>query len=202
MNDVMTAFFKDEAIRMIDSMKEESILATGIDLAHWDVIVINTSGWQGLAGDDGLHLSRSPTPRASSTASWPFTLTSGASSGRAPASWPKSSALTTASTFHRRSAARRATCSQQIEAARYVPGQQEPLLHQRPEARSNRQGSFTQIVKPKSNLGRQVRILNCMGLRAEESAMRAKKPGMVIDDAQLSNAKREVTTLAPDPRTG
>jgi 3'-phosphoadenosine 5'-phosphosulfate sulfotransferase (PAPS reductase)/FAD synthetase len=44
--------------------------------------------------------------------------------------------------------------------------------------------------------GRQVRILNCMGFRAEESPARAKKPVFAIDKRN-TNSKREVWNWLP-----
>lgn len=52
-----------------------------------------------------------------------------------------------------------------------------------------------QITK-KLNLPRKARILNCMGLRAEESSNRAKKPAFE-QDKRNSNGKRDVFTWLP-----
>lgn len=46
------------------------------------------------------------------------------------------------------------------------------------------------------NLGRQVRILNCMGFRAQESTARAKREVLTLDKRN-TNGKREVWTWLP-----
>lgn len=53
----------------------------------------------------------------------------------------------------------------------------------------------TQIVKD-LNFNGPVRILNCMGLRAEESPMRAKKPAFAVD-TRNTNGKRHVYAWLP-----
>jgi 3'-phosphoadenosine 5'-phosphosulfate sulfotransferase (PAPS reductase)/FAD synthetase len=54
---------------------------------------------------------------------------------------------------------------------------------------------FTKVVD-KLRLGRTARILNCMGLRAQESSARAKK-SVFEKDKRASNGKREVHTWLP-----
>lgn len=54
---------------------------------------------------------------------------------------------------------------------------------------------MTQLVRESGISGRPVRILNCLGIRAEESPARAKKPQLHRDSA--SNGKREVTRWLP-----
>ncbi|MFD8078999.1 phosphoadenosine phosphosulfate reductase family protein [Streptomyces sp. NPDC059718] len=54
---------------------------------------------------------------------------------------------------------------------------------------------MTALVGEFGNLGRPVRILNCMGMRAEESPARKKRPVLALDDA--SNGKRTVLTWLP-----
>jgi 3'-phosphoadenosine 5'-phosphosulfate sulfotransferase (PAPS reductase)/FAD synthetase len=192
MNDVMTAFFKDEAIRMIDSMKEESILATGIDLSQWDVIVINTS-----AGKDSQAMMDYIVEIAKAQGVLNRVMAVHADLGRVE--WKGTRELAEEQCAHyglnltvvRREKGDLLT---QIEERGMFPDSQNRYCTS-DQKRDQISKVFTQIVK-QLNLGRQVRILNCMGLRAEESAMRAKKPGMVID-TRNTNAKREVTTWLP-----
>jgi 3'-phosphoadenosine 5'-phosphosulfate sulfotransferase (PAPS reductase)/FAD synthetase len=54
---------------------------------------------------------------------------------------------------------------------------------------------MTKLVRESGIAGRPVRILNCLGIRAEESPARAKKPQLHRDSA--SNGKREVTRWLP-----
>lgn len=54
---------------------------------------------------------------------------------------------------------------------------------------------MTALVKESGITGRPVRILNCLGIRAQESVARAKKPSLHRDSA--SNGKREVTRWLP-----
>jgi 3'-phosphoadenosine 5'-phosphosulfate sulfotransferase (PAPS reductase)/FAD synthetase len=54
---------------------------------------------------------------------------------------------------------------------------------------------MTQLVRDSGISGRQVRILNCLGIRAEESPARAKKCSYGPDSA--SNGKREVVRYLP-----
>lgn len=54
---------------------------------------------------------------------------------------------------------------------------------------------FTQLVRESGIAGRPVRILNTLGIRAEESPARAKKLSLHRDSA--SNGKREVTRWLP-----
>lgn len=57
----------------------------------------------------------------------------------------------------------------------------------------------TQLAKESREAGvtgRQVRILNCMGFRAEESSARAKRPVIEIDKRN-TNGRREVTNWLP-----
>ncbi|MFD3514828.1 phosphoadenosine phosphosulfate reductase family protein [Streptomyces sp. NPDC058657] len=55
---------------------------------------------------------------------------------------------------------------------------------------------MTRLVNELSDLGRPVRILNCLGQRAAESAPRAKLAAVEID-RPASNGKRHVTTWRP-----
>jgi 3'-phosphoadenosine 5'-phosphosulfate sulfotransferase (PAPS reductase)/FAD synthetase len=55
---------------------------------------------------------------------------------------------------------------------------------------------FTKLAAELSHLGRPVRILNCMGQRAAESAPRAKLAAVEIDRS-ASNGKRHVTVWRP-----
>lgn len=55
---------------------------------------------------------------------------------------------------------------------------------------------LTALTAEKSHLGRQVRILNCLGLRAQESPARAKKTPWG-EDRRASNGKRAVTRWLP-----
>lgn len=192
MNDVMTAYFKDEAIRMIDSLKEESILATGIDLSQWDVIVINTS-----AGKDSQAMMDYIVEIAKAQGVMNRVMAVHADLGRVE--WKGTRELAEEQCAHyglnltvvRREKGDLLT---QIEERGMFPDSQNRYCTS-DQKRDQISKVFTQIVK-QLNLGRQVRILNCMGLRAEESAMRAKKPGMVVD-TRNTNAKREVTTWLP-----
>ena len=54
---------------------------------------------------------------------------------------------------------------------------------------------ITRLVAELAHLGRPVRILNCLGLRAQESPARAKKVALGPDSA--SNGKREVVRWLP-----
>ncbi len=54
----------------------------------------------------------------------------------------------------------------------------------------------TQITTEARQYWRQVRILNCMGFRADESPARAKKPVLAIDKRN-TNGKRQVTNWLP-----
>lgn len=54
---------------------------------------------------------------------------------------------------------------------------------------------ITAIVR-QLDLGRAARVLNCMGLRAEESPARAKKPAFEVDKRQ-TNGKRKVDNWLP-----
>jgi 3'-phosphoadenosine 5'-phosphosulfate sulfotransferase (PAPS reductase)/FAD synthetase len=54
---------------------------------------------------------------------------------------------------------------------------------------------ITRLVKELEHLGRPVRILNCLGLRAQESPARAKKVALGPDSA--SNSKRDITRWLP-----
>jgi 3'-phosphoadenosine 5'-phosphosulfate sulfotransferase (PAPS reductase)/FAD synthetase len=49
---------------------------------------------------------------------------------------------------------------------------------------------ITKLVAEQQHVGRQVRILNCLGLRGQESPARAKKPAFSVDKA--TNGKRHV----------
>lgn len=55
---------------------------------------------------------------------------------------------------------------------------------------------FTRLVRESGVVGRPVRILNCMGLRADESPARALKAPLVRD-TRASNGKRDVTKWLP-----
>lgn len=56
---------------------------------------------------------------------------------------------------------------------------------------------ITQVVRELSAAaGRPIRVLNCLGLRAEESPARAKKVALV-QDRRLSNGRRTVDTWLP-----
>lgn len=193
MNDVMTAFFKDEAIRMITELKEESILATGIDLSQWDVIVINTSGGKDsqammdyiveIAKDQGV-LSR--------------VVAVHADLGRVE--WKGTRELAEEQAMHyglRFMAISRpqGDLLAQIEARGMFPDSKNRYC-----TSDHKRGQIAKLIVQLTNEahveGRKVRILNCMGLRAEESSMRAKKAAMIRDE-RLSNGKREVTTWLP-----
>lgn len=193
MNDVMTAFFKDEAIRMIESLKEESILASGIDLSTWDVIVINTSGGKdsqammdyvcGIAKDQGV-LNR--------------VVAVHADLGRVE--WKGTRELAEEHAAHygiRFMAVSRpqGDLLDQIEKRGMFPDNKNRYC-----TSDQKRGQIAKLIVQLTNEaqveGRKVRILNCMGLRAEESSMRAKKAGMVRDE-RLSNTKREVMTWLP-----
>ncbi|MBQ1164695.1 hypothetical protein KBZ21_42720, partial [Streptomyces sp. A73] len=52
------------------------------------------------------------------------------------------------------------------------------------------------IPRVGSRPARQARVLSCLGLRAEESSGRAKKPVLSVDDA-ASSGVREVVTWLP-----
>lgn len=54
---------------------------------------------------------------------------------------------------------------------------------------------ITKLVNAKYQ-GRQLRVLNCMGFRSEESPARAKRP-ILVRDARNSNTKRETDTWLP-----
>lgn len=54
---------------------------------------------------------------------------------------------------------------------------------------------ITKLVAEKAHLGRRVRVLNCLGIRAAESPARAKKIPLGPDSA--SNGKREVVRWLP-----
>jgi 3'-phosphoadenosine 5'-phosphosulfate sulfotransferase (PAPS reductase)/FAD synthetase len=193
MNDVMTAFFKDEAIRMIESLKEESILATGIDLSTWDVIVINTSGGKdsqammdyvcGIAKDQGV-LNR--------------VVAVHADLGRVEWKGTRELAEEQATHYGLRFMAisrPQGDLLTQIEARGMFPDNKNRYC-----TSDHKRGQIAKLIVQLTNEaqveGRKVRILNCMGLRAEESSMRAKKAAMIRDE-RLSNGKREVTTWLP-----
>lgn len=55
---------------------------------------------------------------------------------------------------------------------------------------------IVRLTKEKAHLGRKVRILNCLGLRADESPARAKKPAFGFDK-QASNGLRHVDRWLP-----
>jgi 3'-phosphoadenosine 5'-phosphosulfate sulfotransferase (PAPS reductase)/FAD synthetase len=55
--------------------------------------------------------------------------------------------------------------------------------------------AMTSLVR-QLDLGRQARILNCMGMRAQESKARARKPAFAFDK-RASNGKRHVDTWLP-----
>lgn len=55
---------------------------------------------------------------------------------------------------------------------------------------------MTALVAEQAGLGRQVRMLNCMGIRAQESTARAKKAPFQMDKL-ASNGKRHVDTYYP-----
>lgn len=55
---------------------------------------------------------------------------------------------------------------------------------------------ITELVKELGDLGRPAQVLNCMGLRAEESAARLKRQALQRDDA-ASSGRRVVTTWLP-----
>lgn len=192
MNDVMTAFFKDEAIRMISELKEESILATGIDLSQWDVIVINTS-----AGKDSQAMMDYIVEIAKDQGVMNRVVAVHADLGRVE--WKGTRELAEEQCAHygiklhvvRREKGDLLT---QIEEREMFPDSQNRYCTS-DQKRDQISKVFTQIVS-ELNLGRQVRILNCMGLRAEESAMRAKKPAMIVDK-RATNGKREITTWLP-----
>jgi 3'-phosphoadenosine 5'-phosphosulfate sulfotransferase (PAPS reductase)/FAD synthetase len=192
MNDVMTAYFKDEAIRMIDSLKDESVAATGIDLSTWDVIVFNTS-----AGKDSQAMMDYIVEIAKAQGVMNRVIAIHADLGRVE--WNGTRELAEEQCAHygiKLHVVRRekGDLLQQIEEREMFPDSQNRYCTS-DQKRDQICKVFTKIVA-ELNLGRQVRILNCMGLRAEESAMRAKKPGMIVD-ARNTNAKREVTTWLP-----
>lgn len=57
---------------------------------------------------------------------------------------------------------------------------------------------MTQLASEINAPGRRVRILNCMGIRAQESAARAKKESFIADDPTYSNKTvRQVDTWLP-----
>lgn len=192
MNDVMTAFFKDEAIRMIDSLKDESVAATGIDLTKWDVIVINTSAGKdsqamldylvGIAKDQGV-LNR--------------VIAVHADLGRVE--WKGTRELAEEQCAHygiklHVVSREKGDLLTQIEERGMFPDSQNRYCTS-DQKRDQIAKIFTQIVK-ELGLGRQARILNCMGLRADESPMRAKKAAMELDKRN-TNTKREVTVWLP-----
>jgi 3'-phosphoadenosine 5'-phosphosulfate sulfotransferase (PAPS reductase)/FAD synthetase len=193
LNEVMSAdYAKDEAIRMITSLREESVMAHGIDLSTWDVIVINTS-----AGKDSQAMMDYVCEIAREQGVMDRVIAVHADLGRVE--WKGTRELAEEQCAHyglklhvvRREKGDLLT---QIEEREMFPDSQNRYCTS-DQKRDQIAKVFTQIVK-QLNLGRQVRILNCMGLRAEESAMRAKKPGMVIDPRN-TNAKREVTVWLP-----
>lgn len=192
MNDVMTAFYKDEAIRMISELKEESIQASGIDLSQWDVIVINTS-----AGKDSQAMMDYIVEIAKDQGVENRLVAVHADLGRVE--WKGTRELAEEQCAHysiklhvvRREKGDLLT---QIEEREMFPDSQNRYCTS-DQKRDQISKVFTQIVS-ELNLGRQARILNCMGLRAEESAMRAKKPAMIVDK-RATNGKREVTTWLP-----
>lgn len=55
---------------------------------------------------------------------------------------------------------------------------------------------ITELVSELGPMGRPARVLNCMGLRAEESHARRKKPALAYDDG-ASSGKRTVHTWLP-----
>lgn len=55
---------------------------------------------------------------------------------------------------------------------------------------------LTALTREKKHLGRQVRILNCLGLRAQESPARSKKVAFQFDK-KASNGRRHVDTWLP-----
>ena len=56
---------------------------------------------------------------------------------------------------------------------------------------------FTRLVRESGDLGRPVRILNCLGIRAQESPVRSKKRPFVARITKASNGKRTVSEWFP-----
>jgi 3'-phosphoadenosine 5'-phosphosulfate sulfotransferase (PAPS reductase)/FAD synthetase len=193
LNEVMSAdYAKDEAIRMITSLREESVLAHGIDLSTWDVIVINTS-----AGKDSQAMMDYVCEIAREQGVMDRVIAVHADLGRVE--WKGTRELAEEQCAHyglklhvvRREKGDLLT---QIEEREMFPDSQNRYCTS-DQKRDQISKVFTKIVA-ELGLGRQARILNCMGLRAEESAMRAKKSAMIVD-SRNTNAKREVTTWLP-----
>jgi 3'-phosphoadenosine 5'-phosphosulfate sulfotransferase (PAPS reductase)/FAD synthetase len=193
LNEVMSIdTAKDEAIRMITSLREESVLAHGIDLSTWDVIVVNTS-----AGKDSQAMMDLVCEIAREQGVLDRVVAVHADLGRVE--WKGTRELAEEQCAHygiklivvRREKGDLLT---QIEEREMFPDSQNRYCTS-DQKRDQIAKIFTQIVG-ELGLSRQARILNCMGLRAEESAMRAKKPGMVVDK-RATNGKREVTTWLP-----
>jgi 3'-phosphoadenosine 5'-phosphosulfate sulfotransferase (PAPS reductase)/FAD synthetase len=192
MNDVMTAFFKDEAIRMIDSLKDESVAATGIDLTKWDVIIINTS-----AGKDSQAMMDYLVEIAKDQGVLNRVIAVHADLGRVE--WKGTRELAEEQCAHygiklHVVSREKGDLLTQIEERGMFPDSQNRYCTS-DQKRDQIAKIFTQIVKELS-LGRQARILNCMGLRADESPMRAKKAAKEVDKRN-TNTKREVTVWLP-----
>jgi 3'-phosphoadenosine 5'-phosphosulfate sulfotransferase (PAPS reductase)/FAD synthetase len=183
---------KDETIRMFDSMKDESVAAINFDLTQYDVIVINTS-----AGKDSQAMMDFIVEHAKNQGVLHRVIAVHADLGRVE--WKGTRELAEEQCTHygiklHVVSREKGDLLTQIEERRMFPDSQNRYCTS-DQKRDQIAKLFTQIVK-ELGLGRKVRILNCMGLRADESPMRAKKAALELDKRN-SNTKREMQVWLP-----
>lgn len=191
LNEVMEQF-KDEAIRLTEESKAASIQKIGLDLSAFDRIVINTS-----AGKDSQAMMDYVCEAAKAQGVLDRVMAVHADLGKVEWKGTRELAEQQAAAYGipivvvRRE---KGDLLQQVEERGMWPDSQNRYCTS--DQKRDQISKVHTVTVTGLNLGRQVRILNCMGLRAEESPNRAKKATMEIDKRN-TNGKREVTIWLP-----
>jgi 3'-phosphoadenosine 5'-phosphosulfate sulfotransferase (PAPS reductase)/FAD synthetase len=191
LNEVMEQF-KDEAMRLAEEAKAASIKKIGLDLSTFDRIVINTS-----AGKDSQAMMDFVCEAAKAQGVIDRVMAVHADLGRCEWEGTRELAVKQALMYGIKiTVVRRekGDLLQQVEERGMWPDSQNRYCTS--DQKRDQISKVHTVTVAGLNLGRQVRILNCMGLRAEESPNRAKKPTMEIDKRN-TNGKREVTVWLP-----
>jgi 3'-phosphoadenosine 5'-phosphosulfate sulfotransferase (PAPS reductase)/FAD synthetase len=191
LNEVMEQF-KDEAMRLAGEARAASVKKIGLDLSTFDRIVINTS-----AGKDSQAMMDFVCEAAKAQGVLDRVMAVHADLGRVEWKGTRELAEQQATAYGipivvvRRE---KGDLLQQVEERGMWPDSQNRYCTS--DQKRDQISKVHTVTVAGLNLGRQVRILNCMGLRAEESPNRAKKPTMEIDKRN-TNGKREVTIWLP-----
>ncbi len=191
LNDVMEQF-KDEAIRLTEEAKAALIQKAGLDLTRYDRILINTS-----AGKDSQAMMDFVCEAAKEQGVLDRVIAVHADLGRVE--WQGTRELAQEQAKHygiklyivRRE---KGDLLQQVEERGMWPDSQNRYCTS--DQKRDQISKVHTATVGNLNLGRQALILNCMGIRAEESPNRAKKPVLEIDKRN-TNGKREVTNWLP-----